>query len=75
MVLISWLIIPTASSSYTWRAFICTASISVSSIAFSFPGLLEATGLEAGMGVELLAGWVCERVLGGILWVLSDITG
>ena len=60
---------PMASSSCTWRAFICIVSISVCFVAFAFSGLLRATGLEAGVGVELLVGWVCERVLHGILWL------
>ena len=71
MVLIFWLITPTASSSYTWRAFIFIASILVSSVAFSFPGLLRALGFEAGGDVKLLLGWVCERILRCILWLLS----
>ena len=47
------------------------ASISVSSIAFSFPSLLGISELEAGRDIEILAGWFCERVLRGILWLLS----
>ena len=67
MVLISWLIVPMASSSCAWRLLIRATSISDNSIAFSFPGLLGASGFEVVRDVELLAGWVYERVLRGIL--------
>ena len=45
-------------------------SISVGFVTFSFLGLLGALGHEAGVGVELLASWVYEQVLRGILWLL-----
>ena len=73
MVLISWLIVPMASSSCVWRLLIRATSISNNSVAFSFPGLLGASGFEAVGDVELLAGWVCERVLRGILVAVKRV--
>ena len=69
IVPIFWPITPIASTSYVWWLLIYTASISVSLVAFSVLSLMGATGLEVGVGVELLAGWVCEQVLRGILWL------
>ena len=71
IVPISWLIIPIASSSYSWRLFIWTASILFGSATFSFLSLLRASELEAGGNVELLAGWFCGRAFRGILWLLN----
>ena len=70
MVLISWLIVPMASSSCAWWLLIWAISISDSSVAFSFLGLLGASRLEAVGDVELLVGWVYERVLRSILVVV-----
>ena len=71
IVRISWLITPTASSSYAWRLVIWAASTSVSSTIFSFAGLLGTSELEACKDVEMLAGWFCEWVFHGILSLLS----
>ena len=71
IVPISSLMTPIVSSSYAWQLLIWVASTSVNSVAFSFPSLLGISELEAGGDVELLAGWFCERVFHGILWLLS----
>ena len=60
IVPISWLMTPTVSLSCAWCLLIWAAYASVSFDAFSFPGLLGISELEAGRGVELLAGWFYE---------------
>ena len=68
---ISWLMTLTVSSSCASQLLIWAAFTSVSSVAFSFLGLLGISELEVGGDVELLAGWFCERVFSDVFWLLS----